>query len=196
MTQVSCCQFVDPVASFHPCVTEPTCPINTFGHQLTRQSTPHAGTSQPTAPASCRAHACSKALSSSIRAHTQHPMQERSHAQHAQRQLQHQRTVMPSDQHPSRHTYRHCHTCPNNSSSILQAHSHAQTSIRAPLSTAHFHAQTAPAEHSHVLDPPCRHPHMPNESSGIRAHQCTQQPMQATTYPNSSSSIKSQWHPM
>ena len=78
---------------------------------------------------------------------------------------QHQRTAMPSDQHPSRHTYRHCHTCPNNSFSILQAHSHAQTSIGAPMSTAHLHAQTAPAEHSHVLNTPCRHPHMPNESS-------------------------------
>ena len=33
VTQVSGCQFVDPVASFHTCVTEPTCPINTFGHQ-------------------------------------------------------------------------------------------------------------------------------------------------------------------
>ena len=43
------------------------------------------------------------------------------HTHMPKQQLQHQSTAMPLDQHPSRHTHQHCHTCPNNSSSRLGA---------------------------------------------------------------------------
>ena len=173
MTQVSCC----PVASFHTCVREPACPINTFGHQgnqhlwTSRQSPPldikaintfgHLGNQHPMQayPNQQLQHqsTCMQ-QGTQLQHHTQHPMQERSHAQ---RQLQHQRTAMPSDQHPSRHTYRHCHTCPNNSSSILQitVAPHAGTLTRSSIKAhntcrhTHAHAQTtAPAStHNDVL---------------------------------------------
>ena len=94
--------------------------------------------------------------------------------QQLQYQTPHAGTLTCSNKHQSTNVSSTL-TCPNNSSSIrhpMQAHSHAQTSISAPMSGAHLHAQTtAPAsEHSHVLDTPCRHPHMPNKSSSTRAH--------------------------
>ena len=105
---------------------------------------------------------------------------------HMPKDNQHQRTAMPSDQHPPTDTV-----------------THAQTT--APASCRHTHMLKQASEHQcpqHTSMPKQLQqstamyltPHAGTFTCPMRApaHQCTQQPMQATTYQNNSSSIRSQ----
>ena len=117
-----------------------------------RQSTPHAGTSQPRA-ASEHMYAA-RHSAPGIRAHTQHPMR---------------RSSISAQQ---------CPRISTPTGTPTDTVTHAQTT--APASCRHTHMLKQASEHqcpqhtsmpkqlqqhSHVLDTPCRHPHMPNESS-------------------------------
>ena len=155
MTQVSCCQFVDPVASFHTCVTEPTCPINTFGHQ---------GNQHP------------------MQAHPNQQLQHQSTCMQQGTQLQHQSTYSAphagtltcpktapgtltcSNKHQSTNVHSTL-PCPNSSS-------RAQPCI---YLTPHAGTLTCPTrapalEHINVLSSQCKQPHTQTRVLGKHIH--------------------------